>query len=109
MDKHYQHQFGQAENNFTPLQMARYIAILANGGKRIDISVVDKVLDKDGKEVSKKELTKYINKRLGLKEIKEEDLKIKKKNLDIILSLGCKALSVGRAYTGLSITASLTL
>ena len=26
---------GQAENNFTPLQMARYIAMLANGGEKI--------------------------------------------------------------------------
>ena len=29
---------GQAENNFTPLQIAKYIAMLTNGGKDIDIT-----------------------------------------------------------------------
>ena len=80
--------------------MARYIAILANGGKRIDVSVVDRVLNKDGTEVNKEEVKKYVNGRLGLKEAKEEDLKIKKKNVDVILE-GMRSVTTetgGTAY-----------
>ena len=36
---------GQAENNFTPLQMARYIAMLANGGKEVNVSIIKDIVD----------------------------------------------------------------
>ena len=39
---------GQAENNFTPLQMARYIAMLANGGKNVNVSIVKDIIDVNG-------------------------------------------------------------
>lgn len=39
---------GQGMNNFTPLQIANYVATLANGGTRYKISVVDKVTSPDG-------------------------------------------------------------
>lgn len=36
---------GQGQNAYTPLQMARYIATVANGGYKNKVSVVDKVVD----------------------------------------------------------------
>lgn len=39
---------GQGLNQFTPLQVADYIATLANGGTRYKIHLVDKFLDSDG-------------------------------------------------------------
>ena len=33
---------GQSMNAFTPLQMANYVATLANGGTRYKVSIVDK-------------------------------------------------------------------
>ncbi|UZQ51738.1 penicillin-binding transpeptidase domain-containing protein [Clostridium kluyveri] len=39
---------GQGLNQFTPLQMADYIATLANGGTRYKLHLVDKFLDSDG-------------------------------------------------------------
>ncbi|WP_333860059.1 penicillin-binding transpeptidase domain-containing protein [Clostridium sp.] len=39
---------GQGLNQFTPLQMANYIATLANGGTRYKLHLVDKFLDSDG-------------------------------------------------------------
>lgn len=34
---------GQGENSYTPIQMANYIATLANGGTRNKVSVIDKI------------------------------------------------------------------
>ncbi|WP_442886036.1 penicillin-binding transpeptidase domain-containing protein [Clostridium sp.] len=39
---------GQGLNQFTPLQIANYIATLANGGTRYKLHLVDKFLDSDG-------------------------------------------------------------
>ncbi len=39
---------GQGEHSYTPIQMANYMAILANGGYKYEVSVVRKVQDYDG-------------------------------------------------------------
>ena len=38
---------GQGENAYTPAQMARYIAAIANGGNLVEASVVDKTISSD--------------------------------------------------------------
>ncbi len=76
---------GQAENNFTPLQMARYIAMLTNGGKQVDITIIKDIIKNNGTTVDKTELENFINKRLGLKQENLQDLNIKQENLDAIL------------------------
>lgn len=45
---------GQAENNFTPLQMARYIAMLANGGKSVNVSIIKDIVDANGTSIRKR-------------------------------------------------------
>lgn len=42
---------GQSMNAFTPLQMANYIATLANGGTRYKVSIVDKITSPDGEVI----------------------------------------------------------
>lgn len=42
---------GQGENAYTPIQMANYIATLANGGYRHRVSIADKVMSYDNGEV----------------------------------------------------------
>jgi len=44
---------GQGMDNFTPLQMANYIATIANGGTRYKLHLVDNIKDSNGKLVSK--------------------------------------------------------
>lgn len=39
---------GQEQNNFTPVQLARYMNVLANDGEMRELNLVDKVLNKDG-------------------------------------------------------------
>ncbi|WP_346912896.1 penicillin-binding transpeptidase domain-containing protein [Clostridium sp.] len=47
----YDASIGQGMNQFTPLQLASYIATLLNGGDRYDVKLVDKIIDSDTKEV----------------------------------------------------------
>lgn len=42
---------GQSMNAFTPLQMASYMATLANGGTRYKVSIVDKITSPDGEVI----------------------------------------------------------
>jgi penicillin-binding protein 2 len=44
----YQASIGQGISNFTPLQMANYMATIANGGTRYKLHLVDKITDADG-------------------------------------------------------------
>ena len=77
---------GQSYNNFTPIQMAKYISMLANGGKNIDVSVIKTIIDSDGKEMSKNEIDDFVNKKLGFSSNdNSEDLNISQENLKAIL------------------------
>ena len=48
---------GQGRQNYTPLQLARYCATIANGGDIYQPYVVDRVLDKDGNVILQNEPT----------------------------------------------------
>lgn len=76
---------GQGDNEFSPLQMAEYISMLANGGKKIDVSVVKTIRNADGSEVSKDEINKFVNEKLGLEEDTIGDLNIKPENMKAVL------------------------
>ena len=76
---------GQAENNFTPIQMARYIAMLTNGGKKLDLTIIKDIINNQGESIKTEEVKDYINKRLGIEKTSEENLKIQKENLKTVL------------------------
>ena len=91
---------GQGDNEFSPLQMARYISMLANGGKKIDVSIVKTIRNADGSEVSKEEINKFVNQKLGLEEEQIGDIDINQEYLDAILQ-GMKSVTsdtTGTAY-----------
>lgn len=56
---------GQGDNNFTPMQIAKYISSVANGGTIVNPTIVKSVLNSDGTEVSKEEIREYVNQKLG--------------------------------------------
>lgn len=58
---------GQSYNNFTPIQMAKYISMLTNGGKPIDVTIIKSIIKSDGEEVSKEEIDEYVNEKLNLR------------------------------------------
>lgn len=43
----YNASIGQGQNQFTPLQLANYVATIANGGKRYKLHVVNKITDSE--------------------------------------------------------------
>ena len=91
---------GQTLNSFSPLQMAKYVSMLSNGGKNIDVTLIKSVIRADGSEVSKDEIKKYTNEKLGLKNETTEDLHVKESNLQAILK-GMKGVTSegGTAYS----------
>ena len=92
---------GQAENNFTPLQIAKYIAMLTNGGKDIDVTIVKEIINSDGTTEDTESIQKYTNDRLNLTKTDKEDLNIKQGNLDVVLE-GMKSVTTetgGTAYS----------
>ena len=92
---------GQSYNTFTPLQMAKYVAMLTNGGKNIDVTIVKSIVNADGSEVPRNEYESYVNERLGLTEDTTEDLQINQDNLNAILEgmRGVTSESGGTAYS----------
>ncbi len=76
---------GQGDNEFSTLQMAKYISMLANGGHKIDVTVVKGIQNADGTEVSRDEINKFVNEKLNLTEENTEDININPDNLKAVL------------------------
>ena len=91
---------GQGLNEFSPLQMAKYISMLANGGNKIDTTIVKTIRNANGTEASREEINKFVNQKLGIKEEATEDIQINKEYLKAVLE-GMKSVTSdtgGTAY-----------
>ena len=91
---------GQNDNSFSPVQMARYISMLSNGGNRIEPTIVKTVRKSDGSEVSREEIESFVNQKLGIKEEQVEEMDINQEYLDAVLA-GMESVtqdSSGTAY-----------
>lgn len=75
---------GQLNNDFTPLQMAKYTAMIANGGKNIDITIVKSIKNSNGTETSRNEIDNYIKEKLGVDTNSGSDLTISEEDLNAI-------------------------
>lgn len=87
------------QSTFSPLQIAKYTAIVANGGKQINPTLVKNILNSDGTEESKSQVKKYVKEKLNLPKDDSKDLKISKDNIKIVLE-GMKSVAQdgGTAY-----------
>lgn len=92
---------GQSYNTFTPLQMAKYVAMIANRGKKLDVTVVKSIINSDGSEVPRDEYEAYVNEKLGITEDDGEDLTFNPDNINAILEgmRGVTSESGGTAYS----------
>lgn len=91
---------GQGDNEFSPLQMAKYISMLANGGKKIEPTVIKTIRNSNGTEASRDDIKKFVNNKLGLQDDETEDLQIQQQNLKAVLK-GMESVtqdSEGTAY-----------
>lgn len=77
---------GQSYNDFTPVQMAKYISMVANGGHKIDLSIVKSVINSDGTQVPESEINEFTNKKLGIENNSPvDDLQISQETLNTVL------------------------
>lgn len=92
---------GQGNNSFTPIQMAKYTSILANGGNDIDVSILKSVKDVNGQEIPKEELNKYLKEQLNIQDEETEKVTFKQENLKAVLEgmRGVTTESGGTAYS----------
>lgn len=90
---------GQGYNRFTPLQMAKYISMVANGGNKIDVSLIKTIQNPDGTDVSKEEINKFVSEKLGVS--KDEDSENISLNSEYINAVkeGMKSVTSGEAGT----------
>ena len=91
---------GQGDNDFSPIQIAKYISMVANGGNKINPSIIKTILNADGTEVSKAEIIRYSKERLGLDDNEQESVTIGGENLNAVLD-GMKSVTYetgGTAY-----------
>ena len=90
---------GQGYNKFTPLQMAKYISMIANGGNNIDVSIVKTIQNPDGTEVSKDEIDKFVSEKLGFSDSEQsEDIHLNSEYLNAIKE-GMKSVTIGESGT----------
>lgn len=93
---------GQSYNNVTPLQMAKYISILVNGGHQIDTTLVKSIINSDKSEVSRDEINEYVNNLLGIKEENIEEHTFEDENVKAVLE-GMKNVTTESGGTAYSI------
>lgn len=94
---------GQSYNDFTPMQMAKYIAMVSNGGKAVNPTLIKNIVSSDGKQISSKEIESYVNEKLGLSEQNvTKDVKIEKENIKAVRR-GMKSVTTDEGGTAYSI------
>ena len=92
---------GQSYNTFTPIQMAKYVSMIANRGKKLDVTIVKSVVNPDGSEVSRDEYENEIHQKLGLENDDSEEMSFDETNINAILEgmRGVTSESGGTAYS----------
>lgn len=92
---------GQSYNNYTPIEMARYISMIANGGKAVDVTLIKSITDINGNQIPKEEIEQKVNQKLGIENIeKVQDLNINEETMQLVQKgmKGVTSESGGTAY-----------
>lgn len=76
---------GQSYNSFSPIQLVKYIGMVANGGNKIKPTLIKRILNADGTESSKAEINQYVKEKLGLDDDNTEDLTFSEANINAVL------------------------
>ena len=73
---------GQSYNNFTPMQIAKYISTIANGGTIVKPTIIKTILNSNDEEVSREEFENYTNEKLGI-DTTDDGININPENINI--------------------------
>ena len=75
---------GQSYNIFTPVQMVRYISMIANGGHPLNLTIIKNIINSDGTQLDRNELNNFINSSLDKKLENTEDRNISETTINAI-------------------------
>lgn len=96
---------GQSYNNYSPLQMARYVSMIANGGSLVRPTLIKEIKDINGNKISDEEIDNYVNGLLGINteynpevEISDQTLNTIKAGMRLVTSSGGTAYSVFKDF-----------
>jgi penicillin-binding protein 2 len=93
---------GQGLNSFTPLQMAKYVAMIANGGNKLDVTIIKSINNSDGTQVSRTEIDEFIKNKLGLTDDDSEDIQISEETINVVRE-GMRSVTEGEGGTASSV------
>ena len=99
---------GQSYNSFTPIQMAYYIATLANGGVKNEVSILKQVIESDGDEVGRSEVLEVVDKKTGVTDVETGDLGISDEIINTIFE-GMRSVTSDRGGTAYSTFSSFPI
>ena len=91
---------GQGRNNVTPVQMAQYISMIANGGHKVNTTIIKDVILSNGTYVARSEIENFVNKKLNLEQDTSENFEISEETTRAVLQgmLSVTDDSGGTAY-----------
>lgn len=91
---------GQLYNSYSPIQMARYISMVANGGNFVTPTLIKEIENENGNRISKQEIRNKVNETLRINtdpvsniQVSNDTLNIVKAGMRLVTSPG------GTAYT----------
>lgn len=90
---------GQGYNKFTPLQMAKYISMIANGGNNVDVSIIKSIQNPDDTLVPKEEIEEFVNQKLGVDNAQQADDIVLNADFVSAVKQGMKSVTSGESGT----------
>lgn len=75
---------GQGQNSFTPIQIAKYVSIIANGGKSVQPTLIKSITNSVGESLNKEELLNKINGNQEVEKNNSENVNISEDALRIV-------------------------
>ena len=76
---------GQSLNDFSPIQMAKYISTLANGGHPVEVTIIENLISSTGTVISRSEIEDFVNGKLGIDTSNKVDKTISEENIAAVL------------------------
>lgn len=99
---------GQSYNSFTPIQMAYYIATLANRGVKNELTIIKDVISSDGVSISGEIVDSIVDAKIGKEEQEYGDLNIDLDTLNAVFE-GMRSVTGERGGTAYSTFASFPI
>ena len=75
---------GQGQNSFSPIQMVKYISMIANGGKVVNPTLIKSITNSVGEELNREELVNKIKGELGYENTNMEEVNISENSLRVV-------------------------